>query len=92
MRLYPLAAMGEGWYLGFWCEGQAFTTITLSNFDTGQCAAFEIQRTAQVGKVFIPAGVEMLAFPAANGRLLGCALIHFIFHHRFVFWCHRYLK
>ena len=78
--------MGEGWNLGFWCEGQAFTAITLSDFDTGQCAAFEIQRTAQVGKVLIPAGVEMLAFPAAHRGLLGRTFIHFIFHHRFVFW------
>ena len=84
--------MGEGWNLGFWCEGQAFTTITLSYFDTGQCAAFEIQRTTQVGKVLIPAGVEMLAFPAAHSGLLGRIFIHFIFHHRFVFWSHRYLK
>ena len=84
--------MGEGWNLGFWCEGQAFTTITLSDFDTGQCAAFEIQRTAQVGKFLSQLVLKCWHFQQLNGRLLGRILIHLIFHHRFVFWCHRYLK
>ena len=77
--LYSFSATGDGWNLGFWCEGQALTTITLSDFDTRQCAAFEIQRTAQVGEVLIPAGVEMLALPAAHRRLLEFAFIHLIF-------------
>ena len=66
--------------LGFWLERHTLPPVALAYLDTGQHATFEIQCSAQIRKIFVPAGVEVTALPATDLGLIGALLRHCLCH------------